>query len=236
LLDGCPREGAFECIRQEVTHFIGTAEQRDDISLVVIPCNGALMEASLQERQAPPEPNVPDPWNWSLRLEGASLRRVDPVPLVMHHLKSFGVPARHLQQVYVVVIELFNNALDHGVLCLDSSLKKDAEGFVTYYSLREQKLASLREGFIEIRLDYRPGEQECVLAISVEDSGSGFCHGQCSNCSVVADLRGENAELANPAPEPFLATSGRGLRLIRSLCRNVRYQGAGNHVELEYLL
>lgn len=236
LLDGCAGGCTFEGLKQTVTDFIGVAEQRDDISVVVVPCSEAVLEAAAQERSIASVPNSPDPWQWSLRLDGANLSRVDPVPLVMHHLKTFGVPPRHLQQIYVVVIELFNNALDHGVLSLDSALKNDAEGFMTYYAQRQQKLAGLREGYIEIAFDYALREGESVLSIVMVDSGSGFCHGQCNNCNVATELREENSQISRLVRAPLEAASGRGIRLISSLCRSVRYCGPGNRVEVEYLL
>jgi len=38
-------------------------------------------------------------------------------------------PARQWQSVHTILAELFMNALDHGVLGLNSELKSSAEGF-----------------------------------------------------------------------------------------------------------
>jgi CheY-like chemotaxis protein/two-component sensor histidine kinase len=225
---------AFEAVRHTVASFVGEAEQQDDISLLVIPCNGELLAGADALRTAGISHDASAPWQWMLRLEGSNLRHVDPVPLIMHHLKTFGLPARHLQQIYVVVIELFNNALDHGVLGLDSAMKLDATGFMEFYQLRQARLDALQEGFIEIRFDYRQRDAEHVLSIGVEDSGHGFCHLDCDHCKVPEVLRSANQTSVEPSNDAS-ATDGRGLRLIKTLCRGVHYRGAGNRVEAEYI-
>lgn len=226
---------AFEALCERVTDFVGEAEQRDDISLLLIPCCPELLAGTDDLRAADVSHEASAPWEWSLRLEGRNLRSIDPVPLVMHHLKSFGLPDRHLQQIYVVVIELFNNALDHGVLGLDSAMKQDATGFMEFYHLRQARLETLCEGFIAIHFDYRRREAEGVLSISIEDSGNGFCHFECDHCKVPEDLRSANETLIEPVTREVIA-SGQGLQLIKTLCRGVRYRGAGNRVEAEYIL
>ncbi|MEN3113575.1 SpoIIE family protein phosphatase [Uliginosibacterium paludis] len=227
---------AFERLQTALTGFTGSAEQRDDISLVVMPCCEGLLAGAghAGEVAAPRHPS--DPWEWSLRLEGANLKRVDPVPLAMHHLESFGIPPRHLQQIYVIVMELFSNALDHGVLGLDSAMKNSDDGFMAYYTQRQQKLEQLQTGFVAIRFDYRLQGAVGVLLISIEDSGKGFCRGLCAHCDAVGERSDENLRLEHALSDPELLAGGRGVRLIRSLCRSVRYRGAGNRVEAEYLL
>lgn len=237
LLDGFAPAASFEGVREAVSRFVAGTEQQDDISLISIPCEPGLFAAAhaLDEgRGAGPLPD--NGWHWALRLEGANLRQMDPIPLVMGHLAAFGISARHRQQIYVVVTELFNNALEHGVLGLKSSLKASAEGFMAYYLQRQQGLETLAEGYVEIRLDYAMEAGQGLIRILVEDSGRGFCSGECEHCRVLQDLHAANRVGGQPEVDLSLAHCGRGISLLHSLCRRVRYLGLGNRVEVEYLL
>ena len=52
------------------------------------------------------------------------------------------------QSLFTVMTELYVNALDHGVLGLDSNLKSDQDGFETYFLTRESRLARLDSGYV----------------------------------------------------------------------------------------
>jgi two-component sensor histidine kinase len=43
----------------------------------------------------------------------------------------------HRESIFLIVTELFANALEHGLLGLDSKMKQSADGFM--YSLTQQK-------------------------------------------------------------------------------------------------
>lgn len=225
---------AFDALCEGVGDFIHDADQRDDISLVAIPCVPELMADATDETGWATEAAPLSPWQWSLRLEGGNLWRVDPVPQIISYLRVFGVPKRHLQQLYVVVVELFSNALDHGVLGLDSFLKASPEGFTEYYRRRQAALENLRDGFVELAFSYHRSNDNGILSVCVEDSGKGFRNADGSGCRIVEVLRCEDG--GSPESDlPSQSTSGRGIRLIRSLCHSVRYVGSGNRVEAEYL-
>ncbi|NSL56405.1 fused response regulator/phosphatase [Uliginosibacterium aquaticum] len=236
ILDACAAADTFSCVRATLTDFVAGTEQQDDISLVAIPCEPTLFAGARIDDDGRLAEDLPaSAWNWSLRLEGANLARIDPVPLVMGQLSAFGISSHHRQQLYVVVSELFSNAIEHGVLALNAALKCSAEGFMEYYLLRQQRLDELAEGFVELRLDYRKEDGRGVIRVWVEDSGRGFCHGECERCDVPQILREANQSIAEP-PSLSLEHCGRGMKLLRSLCRKVRYMGMGNCAEAEYVL
>ena len=68
------------------------------------------------------------------------------------------------------------NALDHGVLGLDSKIKEDTDGINRYFEIREQLLYSLNEGYVRIGVTIHPTQQGGRIVIEVEDSGEGFDH------------------------------------------------------------
>ena len=124
----------------------------------------------------------------------------------------------HKENIYLTVSELFCNALDWGVLGLDSRMKKDPEGFEKYFAARERALAALEDGRIKIDLEIFGQDQGGKLVVRVEDSGPGFDY---------------QKAMLKPADETSFG--GRGIRLVRSFCKELVYQGRGNQVEAVYV-
>ncbi|HED18502.1 MAG TPA: hypothetical protein ENI74_03255 [Gammaproteobacteria bacterium] len=116
--------------------------------------------------------------------------------------------------MFTVLTELFNNALDHGVLGLDSSLKQDGEGFERYYNERQRRLAALDSGYVHLSVRLVDMNKGGHILIQMEDSGAGF------------DWR---AELFRSADEGTY--SRRGIGLVRQLCESITYREPGNRVE-----
>lgn len=199
--------------------FTAGHSQDDDISLLGIPCDRALVEPG--PKPPPRRPGNPDPssgaWQWSTTLHGARLRSVDPVPLAIGQFLELQGLSEHRQPLYTVLAELYNNALEHGVLGLDSRLKQSADGFVQYYAERERRLQALRDGYVRIELEHVATAEGGQLRLRVEDSGAGFDHVR--HLEAGADTQ----------------YHGRGIPLVRQLCASLRYEGRGNQVEAIYL-
>ena len=122
------------------------------------------------------------------------------------------------EPLYTVLAELFNNALEHGLLGLESSLKQNVEGFSRYYAMRQQRLAELKEGSISFDFEHVPFEDGGRLTIKVTDTGPGFDH------------EGTLSGLATN-----YSHSGRGIALVKTICENVSYYGNGNSVVAEFV-
>ncbi len=168
---------------------------------------------------AEPEPE-PDPERGArFRLEfGAdALAAADPVPQL--HTFLAGLPGAEDQQgnLLLVLSELFYNALDHGVLGLDSSVKDEEGGFSRYYRERDRRRRSLTEGYVVVEISHEPMELGGRVVLRVEDSGPGF-----------------DPATHERDPAGSLTTFGRGIPLVRSLCRELRYPGDGNVAEAVY--
>jgi two-component sensor histidine kinase len=144
---------------------------------------------------------------------------MDVLPFLMEWVEQVNVDKEHRERIFLILAELLNNALDHGILELDSELKADPEdGFERYISERLARLAALETGFVEIEIEpvwQRDGEH---LQLRVKDSGKGFNH--------EAMLRADISESQK--------RSGRGLPLLRDLCTTVTYLGNGNEVVVYY--
>ena len=121
--------------------------------------------------------------------------------------------------LYTVLAELYSNALEHGVMSLESRLKCDAQGFARYYEERRRRLESLDHGFVRFHIDLTPHGDGGRLLVRVEDSGNGF--------DVNAVLQAQ----AQCAPGSF---SGRGLTLVRSLADRCQWSADGKSVSVEF--
>ena len=66
------------------------------------------------------------------------------------------------------------NALDHGVLGLNSSLKSDPSGFASYFEDREKKLKVLDSGYVKFDIAIKKSDRVRNITIQLEDSGDGF--------------------------------------------------------------
>jgi len=125
-----------------------------------------------------------------------------------------------------VLSELFNNALDHGLLRLPSSLKAGVEGMDVFLDERTRRLARLEMGAVEFELSLRQRDgQPPVLHISCADTGPGFNHEQ--------QIRSAGDE---PSGEDILKGHGRGIPLLLRVCDDVRYSGVGNRVDVLFRL
>ena len=205
----------FEEIEQALRDFRG--EARDDVSMVEV----SLLEAA---QLSPPAPVYSDsgqscPLDWSVSFEfrAATLKRFNPLPYLLQLLLEVHGLRAQSGALYSVLAELYSNALEHGVLGLDSALKRDAAGFTRYYQQRNTRLDALQDGFVRVHLQVTPkGEGGCLI-VRVEDSGKGF-------------------DVARVMEQPVdgVRLSGRGLSLIRQLGRNASWSDDGRSARVEF--
>jgi hypothetical protein len=114
--------------------------------------------------------------------------------------------------LFSVLTELYLNALEHGILKLNSEIKQAEDGFIKYYSLREQRMSSLvSDDSISLVVDWCMNNNS--IHLTVTDSGAGF------------DYQAMNVQRST---DDFYY--GRGVNMIYSLCAEVNFKGCGNEV------
>ncbi len=215
------REDLFDRVLADLDAFRGETAQTDDITLVQFESRATQAAGIGAEPPREPTKAATAPattWRLGLRLEGPAFQRFDPRPLVTQLVMEIQGLDPHKNQLFTILSELFANALDHGLLGLDSGLKAGPEGFARYFAEREARLAALKDGWIDIHLNHEPVGEGGRLLLRVEDSGPGFDYA---------------AHLQAPPPGPE-AFSGRGITLLRNLCAEVRYEPPGNRVQIRY--
>lgn len=208
-------EELFEEIEQALRDFRG--EARDDVSMVEV----SLLDAT---QMRPPTlvysdsgQSCPLDWSVSFEFRAASLKRYNPLPYLLQLLLEVHGLRAQSGALYSVLAELYSNALEHGVLGLDSSLKRDASGFARYYQERNARLDALHSGYVRVHLQVVPTGEGGCLSIRVEDSGKGF------DIARVMERPAENVRL-----------SGRGVNLVQQLGRNASWSDNGRSARVEF--
>jgi CheY-like chemotaxis protein len=202
-------------ILQALNDFGGKA--RDDVSMLEITADEAAIPVPPPLIYSDSGASSPLDWSASFELRASTLRRFNPLPYIVQLLlEVHGLRARS-GALHSVLAELYSNALEHGVLGLDSSLKHDAAGFASYYQQRADGLAELQSGFVRVHVSVEPTEQGGRLIIRVEDSGQGF-----------------DAQKVLMTPPSVDGLYGRGVRLVCELGEQARWSADGRVACVEF--
>lgn len=213
----------FDRLVDGIQRHLGESAPADDIALIVLDCPGTDLNRPLT---GSPESDHPDAggcqygeddksvWHFSLTLTARQLSYLDVVPFLLNvtgQIENGKADGR----LFLVLSELFNNALDHGLLKLDSALKNMTDGMELYFEERTERLAELSCGEIVIRLD----KLDCGrMKVYVKDSGEGFDYARLLSDNMVFNRQ----------------RHGRGIELLSSICSTLKYSGSGSEV-LAYL-
>lgn len=206
----------FDCVEALLAASRQDQADGDDMTLCVLEM---IRHGERLQRPDPDEPATPDgplQWQCTYELQGATLGHFNPLPLLMNICREVpGLRARS-GEIFVLLSELYTNALEHGVLQLPSDWKHSPDGFARYYAERQKRLAATADHHIRFLLSHTPQPWGGTLQVVCEDSGPGF------------DYTG----FTGSGTEPGYA--GRGLILLHRLARKVTFHGKGNCVEVVY--
>ncbi len=140
----------------------------------------------------------------------------DLVPNILGLLGYKGVPSSTLQKLGIVLTEGLDNAVDHGLLGLLSTLKTG--GFEDYEAHRKEALDAHGAGLARCRLalHYTLGATPALhhLTVDISDDGPGF----------------DWAAQAQSTGPGELAPHGRGILLMRALTSDFQFNEVGNAV------
>ncbi|MET0378455.1 MAG: fused response regulator/phosphatase [Spongiibacteraceae bacterium] len=205
-------------LQQDFYTFLGAEKPHDDVTFTLLNCpRDMAVEREVsgdQERSAILEQSD---WHLDALLSAEQLKQVDVVPMVAEWSHKMGLSREIGGNFFIVLTELFVNALDHGILELPSAIKEQPDGFEHYFQLRQERLDNLAAGEIHIVVKQLRIDGEGLLTIRLRDSGGGFTFGARSAIELEANS----------------ARSGRGIGLVRKLCRRIEYIGNGNEVYAE---
>ena len=193
----------------------------DDISLALVDITCAATPERIAAQIEPHQAELSGgDWRIAISLGAAELKYLDVVPLITQIIAKMAVGREHHSALFMILSELFNNALDHGLLQLDSSLKHGLNGFDKYLESRNERLSALHGGKIEVEITPLEIENKPAIKIRVTDSGTGFDHHWL-----------ESAAATLPNGKPF----GRGIALIKSVVYKLEYSERGNEASASYI-
>jgi len=205
----------FAQIQNALADFHG--EAHDDASMLEILVSDEPISALPMQEYGKSWLISSQDWSASFEFRAQTLKSFNPLPFLLQLLMEVRGLRPRSGELYTVLAELYSNALEHGVMGLDSALKQDAAGFSEYYRQRDQRLSELDAGFVRFHLQIVPNGEGGRLLLRVEDSGEGFA---------VAE------ELARQQSPTSLG--GRGMRLICRLADECTWDEDGRGVSVEF--
>ena len=205
----------FEDIEQALAAFRG--EVRDDVSMVEITLQAGQSMRATGPLYADSGQSCPLDWSVGFEFRAETLKRYNPLPYLLQLLLEIHGLREQSGALYSVMAELYSNALEHGVLGLDSRLKRDAKGFAQYYRERNERLMQLNSGYVRVQVQVAPTVTGGRMSLRIEDSGPGF-----------------DVEQVLARPLDVDRLSGRGLSLVRQLSSDVRWSDGGRSVCVEF--
>lgn len=188
--------------------FKDIAEQ-DDVSLCLVNCQRLHIELCAIPLNSQMQSGA---FDVSFTLRGLSMLNTDLPKNATDCLKAQNFPIEFIQRVFTVVTELYINALEHGVLGLNSKMKTGDDGFIRFYEEKEKRLQQLNEQqFIAFDMQWLADRQ--LLQMHITDSGKGFIHS--------SDDIAKNGN-----------AFGRGLTFIQTLTSSLQIIPPGNSLRL----
>ncbi len=157
-------------------------------------------------------------WKSEVQLCPAQLITEVPLALLLDTLPEHPVIRAARADISMIIGELFNNALDHGLLGLNSDIKEEEDGILRYYEVRQERLKALIDGSITLRLSCNVTHGAGEFEIYCEDSGPGF-----------------DFHAAMAATQDDDRHSGRGLRIIQQVGKQITFKNEiGSAIEVRY--
>jgi PAS domain S-box-containing protein len=207
---------------REIESYCGdNAIANDDIALMMVRCESGpkfALNKVLPKIQTEGKIVGNEVWQFELMLTMQQIKKLNMVPLLLEIVQMVEIDSKLSGDIFMVLSEIVNNALDHGLLKLDSSLKHSEDGMEKYFEVRAMRLANINDGYIQLNIKkmLRDGGS-AFLRVQVKDSGDGFDFKKMSH-QVTANT----------------ARHGRGIALLYHVCHSVQFFNDGKEVVVEF--
>ena len=212
----------FDVLMGAIKQFTGQQKFGDDLTLCCVEMVEEAGQTTLTEEVGLSTLAGPSQWHCDYEIRESTLGEFNPLPLLLHICMEVPGLRRKSGEVYTLLSELYNNALEHGVLRLPSDWKYTPEGFERYYSERSERLNRVSGHYIRFSFQHDLMPSGGRLRVVCEDSGQGF------NFHSHPVL--QSTDMAQSGPR----YGGRGLALLMRLAESIRFHGKGNRVEVIY--
>ncbi len=212
-----PKGTLIKDVIESVLDFRGEESQKDDLTVVQFKFDWDFLSQIKSPDEMSGRYKASSNWSFDLKFEIDTLKHTDPVPLAIQFITEIQGIDLHKGNLFTILSELIVNAIDHGVLGLDSAMKATSSGFMEFYQLRESRLESLDKGWVRLSIHNKVNDRGGEICIQVSDSGTGYDY----------DVVSKKESILN-------GHSGRGLGLIKELSSKVTYFGDKNLLEVIY--
>jgi DNA-binding response OmpR family regulator len=205
-------ESLIDCVVSEFNIFNEMTELLDDVSICDLQIH-SLINSRVHNKPKLIATNQ-GKMTVTLEIEGGLIANTDVVGCLDGIMRNADVVGDLRQKAFTVFAELINNGIEHGILNLDSKLKNDFSGFSEYLRLKEARLIEVgSDDKINIKFTFFPNTAQ--IDFEIVDSGQGFDMNRDEN-------RDENISLDE--------LSGRGINLVKKLCKTVYIVAPGNKI------
>jgi len=222
LLQSTEPDGRFDRLIGSLESHLGGHHAHDDISLAM--ANISLADKVHAQLKSQPEitekPDIEKHWKIKIVLCENELKYLDVVSWLTQIVSEIHATAGHSTKLYMILSELFNNALDHGILELDSSIKQGPDGYDAYLKLREERLNILARGSIEVSVEKVMLDDLSGVRIRVVDSGNGFDYSAIQSDALIHAEQEQH---------------GRGIALVKNLASKLEYTQRGKEAIAYYV-
>jgi CheY-like chemotaxis protein len=219
-------ENRLDDIKHALDEFLAGEQPHDDVTLALVdmPYQDMVSKEAFEDQAdhvflTTIEESTDIEWKTVFHLGVKEIKNLDLTPMLLSVITQFKGLESHNQKLFLILSELINNALDHGLLELDSSLKSGPDAFEAYLTARQDRLKNIEKGHITISACKIRLHDESILRLTIEDSGQGFDYKN------VIEQSSENVQM-----------HGRGIKLVQQLCRAMEYSDTGNSVIVDYSL
>ncbi len=216
-IKNCKSEWLIDCLQEKITLFSEGEQQTDDTTLFEIDFGKTAKPIDANKNNVYPVPLLNSSWKLEYIFGACILKVLDPIPGLIQTIMDMQKLQKHKQDVFIIIRELFMNALDHGLLKLSSGLKQGAQGFSNYLQERQHRLAKLEQGNIKINIEHDGDSAGGVLGVIIEDTGDGFDSEQITS-QLVSNTQNH----------------GRGIFMVDTICESLSYNKTGNRVHAIY--
>lgn len=190
----------------------------DDVSIIKLSLADILMQPNQMIASAVLE-RIPPPSDWSLNyvFSAANLRcNPHPIESIVDAIIGMQPITPYKEDIFIILSELYNNALEHGILQLDSCIKQQSNGFLAFAEAKQKALETLSEGRLMVDIQHEAlSDSKGRLRILVSHDGPGRA----------LDVTTQTSS------EIF---SGRGITIVRFLCSDFQFDDGGARVEAVY--
>ena len=176
-LFGCiHRDARFAALIDALDQHLQGQAAHDDISLAIVDISTgvdpAVLSCQLGRQKTGAVTN--NGWRIALSLGAEELKYLDVVPLLTKITTRIHVTREHRSALFLMLTELFDSALNYGLLGLEPHIKLCTEGYERYLELRDTRLQTLCHGIIELEIRKVIIDDKPAVMIRVESGGSEY--------------------------------------------------------------